>query len=187
MTGEAPGPDWGPLQRRGRRRRGEPRHVQHPPTTLPHRPTSWQGTAPLLLLSLFLCCVPASAAGDGLAANLPDTTLAKVLLWILVVFLICLSGTSVCIWRCEWRYLIIGTHPCVFSFLLHQKQALIEMCLPPPPLPPFFPPSLPPSLPRSVRRPHPRVHGPGQDRSRDRHGSRRPRIAALCPTDCSCP
>lgn len=45
------------------------------------------------MISLFLYCKPASGAeGDGLAADLPDTTLAKVLLWILVVFLVCLSG-----------------------------------------------------------------------------------------------
>ena len=90
MAGDAPGPDGGPLHRRGRRRRGS---GEHDITTPRHRPTSWQGTAPLLLLlSLLLCCVPVSAEGEGLAADLPDSTLAKVLLWILVVFLVCLSG-----------------------------------------------------------------------------------------------
>ncbi len=72
--------------------------------------------------------------------------------------------------------------------------------LPPPLLRPSVPPSLRPSLlpsfppsfpcphpPRPIRWPDPGLHGPGQDRSGDRHGSRRPRIAALRPTDCPCP
>ncbi|KAM3568939.1 hypothetical protein VYU27_008948, partial [Nannochloropsis oceanica] len=101
MVGEAPGPGRGTLRRRGRRsgsssRSSSGKHVKnvhHTITTLLHGTISWKGTASSLLISLFLYCKPASGAeGDGLAADLPDTTLAKVLLWILVVFLVCLSG-----------------------------------------------------------------------------------------------
>jgi hypothetical protein len=53
----------------------------------------------LLLLLLFFPSF-VHAEGGELAADLPDTPLAKVLLWILVIFLVLLSGRCLCVCVC---------------------------------------------------------------------------------------